>query len=370
MSTASPHIVVVGAGIIGTAIAWTLADRGARVTLIDQGAVGGQTTLASWAWTNATAGNPKPYFDLRTRSMAAWDQLATRLPGLPYQRSGTIYADTERFDIEAFVSEHAGWGYDVRLISPEQARQYEPAIGQRDGPLALSESEGAVEATEAAVFFADAARKAGAQVITGLTVDALRVEADRVVGVVMEDQPIEADEVVVAAGAATPRIVGPLGVHLPLETPPGLLVNTIPLPRLMTRNLLLPGLHVRQRPNGALVAGESFGGDAVGDMAEDTAQALMRAIREIIPGAENAELDRYTIGYRPMPADEFPAIGRPGPAQGGVKGLMIAVMHSGVTLAPIVGRFIADEILDGRRDPLLAPYGVDRFAEPASPASA
>ena len=47
----------------------------------------------------------------------------------------------------------------------------------------------------------------------------------------------------------------------------------------------------------------------------------------------------------------------------GVGGLYIAVMHSGITLAPAVGLFTAREILYGERDPLLAPYGLSRFAQ-------
>jgi len=43
-------------------------------------------------------------------------------------------------------------------------------------------------------------------------------------------------------------------------------------------------------------------------------------------------------------------------------GLYVAVMHSGITLAPVVGLFAAEELLFGRRDPLLQPYGPDRFA--------
>jgi len=73
------------------------------------------------------------------------------------------------------------------------------------------------------------------------------------------------------------------------------------------------------------------------------------------------------VGLRPIPADGFPAVGR---AQG-IAGLYLAVMHSGITLAPAIGRFVADEIVTGRRDALLAPYGPERFSRIACfPASA
>lgn len=358
MTSSSPSIVVVGGGIIGATIAWQLTRRGAQVTLIEASGIGGKATAASWAWTNATAHNPKPYYDLRVASMAAWDQMLGEVPELPYVRSGTLYADNDRFDTETFITNHTGWGYDVRPLSLAQAQQYEPAVRDLEGPLALSDSEGAVDATGAAVVLATEARKAGAMVFTGIPIDAISVDGQgRVDGVVLNDAPIKADEVVVAAGTETPRIVEPLGVALPMESPRGVLATTKPLPRLIERNILLPGLHVRQKSDGALLAGASFGGETADLEPPEIAANLVARIRRSLAGAEEAELDHFSVGYRPTPADGFPVVGRP-PQIGGI---YIAVMHSGVTLAPIVARAVADEILDGRREPLLVPFGVERF---------
>ncbi len=82
----------------------------------------------------------------------------------------------------------------------------------------------------------------------------------------------------------------------------------------------------------------------------------MNGVRAMVAGAEGLELDFHSIGYRPTPADGFPAVGRPR----GREGLYVAVSHSGITLAPAIGLFAADEILNGQRDPLLAPYHPDR----------
>jgi len=361
---AEKSVIVVGAGIVGASIAYHLTRRGAQVTLIDSGAVGGEATACSWAWTNASFGNPKHYFDLRSRSIALWDELAAEIPDLPYRRTGTLYADNERFSVEAFVENHGGWGYDARLVTRDQARQYEPAVRMLEGPLAIAESEGQVEATAAAQVFATRARKAGAMVLTGLGINAVSVDGSgRVDGVLLDQAPIKADEVVVAAGTATPRIVEPLGVRVPLTTPPppGLLVTTRPLPRLIDRLVLLPDLHVRQLPDGALLAGTSFTGEASTEAPEAQAQALIGRIREMIAGAEETELSHFTIGHRPQPEDGLPIVGR----SAKIGGLYIAVMHSGVTLAPAIGRFAAEEIVEGRRDPLLAPFGPDRCQDRA-----
>lgn len=82
-------------------------------------------------------------------------------------------------------------------------------------------------------------------------------------------------------------------------------------------------------------------------------------MKAALRGADELEFDFHTVGYRPTPIDGFPIIGR----AEGTEGLYVAVMHSGITLAPAVGLFATREILDGERDPLLTPYGLGRFAQ-------
>lgn len=97
------------------------------------------------------------------------------------------------------------------------------------------------------------------------------------------------------------------------------------------------------------------GADPLG-RADELAGELHRKVQALVSGAERVELDFHTVGYRPTPADGFPAIGRPRSRDG----LYAAVTHSGITLAPVIGCFAAREIIDGQRDPLLAPYHLER----------
>jgi glycine/D-amino acid oxidase-like deaminating enzyme len=82
----------------------------------------------------------------------------------------------------------------------------------------------------------------------------------------------------------------------------------------------------------------------------------------MVAGAENLELDFFTAGERPTPADGFPVIGRPDNRSG----LYLAVTHSGVTLAPAIGVMTAAELLEGDRDSLLLPYHPERLLRPAA----
>ncbi|HEX9447115.1 MAG TPA: FAD-binding oxidoreductase, partial [Dongiaceae bacterium] len=76
------HVLIIGAGIIGASLAWHLQRRGARVTVLDAGTPGGIATRHSWAWINASWGNPESYFRLRHRSMQDWHALGQELPDL------------------------------------------------------------------------------------------------------------------------------------------------------------------------------------------------------------------------------------------------------------------------------------------------
>jgi glycine/D-amino acid oxidase-like deaminating enzyme len=114
---------------------------------------------------------------------------------------------------------------------------------------------------------------------------------------------------------------------------------------------------MRQASDTRIIAGSDFSGGDPGPDPEETARQLFAETKAMLKGAERLALDFHTVGYRPTPADGFPIVGRPK----GTSGLYVAVTHSGITLAPAIGLFAAEEILQGRRDPLLAPYAPDRF---------
>jgi glycine/D-amino acid oxidase-like deaminating enzyme len=136
-------------------------------------------------------------------------------------------------------------------------------------------------------------------------------------------------------------------------------VHSKPLPKIMNGLVMAPDIHVRQSPDGRLVAGSDYGGADPGADAAHAAAALFGILQGTIRAPAPIVFDRHTIGLRPIPVDGFPAIG-PVPGAGG---LYAAVTHSGVTLAPAIGLFLAQEVIENRRDPLLAPYGLERFCK-------
>ncbi|WP_192253485.1 NAD(P)/FAD-dependent oxidoreductase [Mesorhizobium silamurunense] len=357
MSSAK-QVIVIGAGIIGASIARHLTKAGARVTVVSTSGAGGVATPNSFAWINASWGNPETYFRLRIRAMAEWTRLAKDLPGLPLAWCGGLCWDLPSDRLEAYAAEHSSWGYGIERIGREQAARIEPNLAELPDFALYVAEEGVAEPVACVKALLADAEERGARIVVG-TIDTLTLSGAKVTGVVVSGETIAADEVVIAAGAGAPAIAAAAGIELPIETPSGLIVHSRPYRKLLNGLVLAEKLHMRQTAEGRIIAGSDFGGGDPGDNPDAAARELLATMQAMLRGADGLEYDFHTVGYRPTPIDGFPIVSR----ADGIGGLYIAVTHSGITLAPAVGLFAANEILDGERDALLAPYALSRFAQ-------
>ena len=178
------------------------------------------------------------------------------------------------------------------------------------------------------------------------------------------------DRLLVVNGVDAPTLVAPLGYAMPLVHSPGALLHTKPLP-IMTRMVYDgPGpLEWKQAADGTVVGLEAsvplpvHAGIRAHDMPFPPGIAQMHGARILsklavyMPGLAQAEVGSVTLGFRPMPKDGFPIVG----ALPGVPNVSVCVTHSGVTLAPMLGDFMAAELVAGREEPALAPYRPARF---------
>jgi glycine/D-amino acid oxidase-like deaminating enzyme len=178
------------------------------------------------------------------------------------------------------------------------------------------------------------------------------LRSGKAAGVRLEtSEVIEADAVVLAAGAATQALAAEAGVAAPVDDAPALLAWTEPVAPLLQGLVVGPGLELRQRADGRLLM--------AGDLQEDgpgaSAMALIDRVGRALRGGESLRLDGFAAGGRPIPADGLPLAGEAAP------GLWLAVTHSGATLAPALGAMLAAEIITAKRDPLLLPFDARRF---------
>ena len=186
---------------------------------------------------------------------------------------------------------------------------------------------------------------------------------------------IAVDRLVLATGADPSAIQTFAGFDLPQRSTPGVIVITQPMPPVLSHIVVAPGIHIHQRLDGRLVLGEQEGApeNAAHKLrltarptrfpnaatASQHAQRLITLAREYVTGLPEVNAEEVIIGWRPLPLDGHPVIG-PSPAD---PNAYVAVMHSGVSLAAIVGELVAEEILTGERAPVLTPFRADRGFE-------
>jgi len=358
-----PHVVVAGAGIIGSSIAYHLAARGAQVTVLEKARPAAGATSNSFAWLNATySKQPWHYHLIHRFSLDGWRELQRQWNGeLQVQWGGSLewHPDAESANqLRDQVRGHQRWGYAAELVSEEQFRGLEPDI--RPGPIAAAawcEHEGNVDPVHAVEVFLRKAQEQGAQVSYPAEITGLDVRGGRLRAVRSSAGEIACDLLVVSCGVDTPALAAMAGFQVPLVDSPGLLAHTKPQPRLIDRTVLAPGAHMKQNTDGTVVSGAGFGGSPTTDTSAEMGRRILDAAGRFLPALGRAELDRVTLGWRPMPADGYPIVGFPEDSPG----VYLAVMHSGMSLAPIIGRLAATEILDDVDVELLEPYRLSRF---------
>ena len=360
MGRGTPKIVVVGAGIIGASIAYNLARRGAAVTVIDGGHGVQVATARSFAWINAWSGASEAYARLRHHSMQEYRRLQNDLNGaLPLKWSGTLVWKPLQEDTERRARDQAAAGYDVRLVGPNEIASIEPDL-QNPPPLAAhAAGEGSVEPEQTMQLLLEAARDHGAQLIQPAKAERLVLEGGTVTGVMVAGEVIEADCVILAAGTGTQALAATADVNVPLEASPALLARFRSRAPLIRTIVINPDLEVRQISDRVIVGAADYIDDSVENGPDAVAGRMLAQIRKDFAASEHVQTDSVQVGWRPMPADGMPVVG----FAPGLGGLYLSIMHSGITLAPAIGRFAATEILDGIEVKMLDICRPERFQD-------
>jgi glycine/D-amino acid oxidase-like deaminating enzyme len=361
-------VAVIGLGIVGASATYAAAWSGARVLALDAGTAGGGTSGTSFAWLNSVRKEPDVYHRLNAAGMTAHRELSRELGGdAGYHDGGSLEwaeAEDEERELRERVHRLAGRGYPADWISRERAAALEPglAIADHVQEVAFYAADAWLDAPRLIGRLLAAAAARGAEVRERTTV-ALRARGDRVEVLAADSPAISAESVLVCVGPATQTFLESLGVTLPIGTVPGLLAVTSRPAQPLRRVVHAPGVHLRPDAGGGLLLGaEDLDAvaarvDSPGDLTAPAAQLLERAAR-VFPAARSLKIVDARVGVRPMPGDRHTIAGR---IPGFINGWMIAT-HSGVTLGPLLGRLMSDEIVRGKPSPALAPFRPDRFA--------
>ncbi|SDR15016.1 Glycine/D-amino acid oxidase [Rhizobiales bacterium GAS191] len=362
--------IVIGAGIVGSGVAYRLAEAGVEVTILEADRVGGGTSGISFAWTNSHGKEPRHYHDLNVAGMKAHAALAEEFPGQTwFHPSGSVAWRKTPQDREAMTRNFErlkSWGYAIEWIDRKRLAELEPDIDidrVGDAIITYCPQEGYVDPVVYADAMVKAAQKRGAKLKTGVKVVDVETRNGNVTGVKGEDgSRHEADIVVNCAGRWAARVAQEPGLKLPLAPTTGFIVFTPPVATSVKHLVHAPDIHFRPDGAGRLMVRTNAADDLVSlDMTPSPtmpqAVEIMRRAAEVIPALKTVKAEAARITARPIPQDGLSAVG-PTPR---VNGYYFVVTHSGVTLSPFLAKAVTDEIVHNKTRPELENFRPSRF---------
>lgn len=408
-------IVVVGAGIIGTAIAYELQKRGRRVVLLDRDTPGKGASfgnmasiavtefmpasrpavwrqipgwmldpegpvrvrpgylprLVPWFLRFLAASRPSKLRELEAQGAALCERALadteallaeTGLSGeLTEEGCLSLYTDAAEFKADR---DHIGilerFGFAHRILTGAEARELEPELSDRIGMAVLFPDNRSLRDPYRLVLkLAERFAALGGRIERGEVVGFTRGETIREV-VLKDGRRLAAEEVVIAAGAYSARLAKGLGEPIPLETERG-----------YHTQIMAPGIALRHSiiwPARAFMVTPTAGGIRVGgtvemaglDAAPDyrRSKITVKRAQEALPNLRCQDFTEW-MGHRPAFPDTVPVMS----ASARTRGLYYATGHGhlGVTYAATTARLMG-ELITGRRPALdLSPYRIDRF---------
>ena len=378
-------VVVVGAGIMGLAIAYHLARLGkgkARIVVVDEsylcgGASGRNGGGVRAQWSSET--NVR----LMQESIRLCREFAHDMKiNVWFRQGGYLFlARTEemRRSLEQSVHLQNDCGLDTRMFSPFEARRVVPEL-DTDGVLAASynESDGVVFPWPFVWGFAQAAIKLGAVVQPFTRVVGFHTKGSGIEGVSVEPaagapkshwqaaRTIRTRRVVNAAGAWSPGVARLLGVELPNKPHRHEICSTEPLKPWLKPLVadLSDGLYFSQSTRGEIVGGigqsrvaEGLNQDSSHAFLGLYAQSLVRAC----PVLAKVKVLRQWAGCYDLTPDANPIVGPVDEVEGFFQAS--GFMGHGFMMAPIVGKLLAAEISSGKPEPRFLPWAFRRFRE-------
>jgi len=371
---ARPSVAIIGAGVIGLSTAWRLAQRGATVTVFDQGTAGAGASHAA-AGMLAICAEAEPGEEalvaLGRASQASWPAFARELEAaadLPVdlRSEGTLLVALTADDqarLKHRLEFQQRLGLPVEWISGADARRREPHLAPGIAGAVLSPEDHQVDNRKLVAALRVAAERAGVTIREQCAVARIIISGERAAGVALGDgTQIHANATVLAAGAWSRRIEGlPADVRPPVRPVKGqtIALRMDPGASLINHVVWAPGAYLVPRRDGRLIVGatvEEKGFDAA--LTAGGVLSLLEAAWRAVPAVEELPIDDMWVGHRPGSRDDAPILGR-----GPVDGLVYATGHyrNGILLTPITADAIARLVFDGEVDPVIAPFGVERF---------
>ncbi|MEO5731010.1 MAG: glycine oxidase ThiO [Byssovorax sp.] len=380
MSPAMTEVLVIGGGVIGSAVALALAEKGRSVTVIERGSL--DPTGRGPDGSTAAAGIVGAQLEglhgdcalsrlcLQSRDRyASWIAAITERTGrdVELRPTGVTVLAYDLADVRALEAASA-WqalaGYRVEHLDAAGVRAIEPALSNVAAGGVRFPDDPRIDPPALVSALRLAASLAGVTFRTGATVARVVVRDGRASGVVLDDgTTISAAAVVIAAGSWS-ALIGETSLAGDAVQPARGQMIELHVDAPVLRGVVeAPDCYLSPRDDGRLLVGSTV--ELVGFREGVTAGAvrdLLAAALRLVPSLHDARVSRTWAGFRPKSHDDRPLIGSVG-----IEGLVIATGHfrNGVLLAPITGEIVAAMLTGGALPVDVAPFAPRRLLSSA-----
>jgi glycine/D-amino acid oxidase-like deaminating enzyme/ABC-type nitrate/sulfonate/bicarbonate transport system substrate-binding protein len=379
MTGGTYDVIVIGAGIVGCAVAYELSKSGCRVALLDKGDVGGAVTGGSLACIG-THMISREELPLLIRSRDRWRQLRDELDAdFEYSAGGQMRFVRAEADIEVakgWIDLERAHGLESELLDPAAVRERVPALR---GPILAatwSPRDATVNPFLSCRALVEAAARNGCKVMPGTAVTSIRVNAGRVTGVVAGSLELSGAWVVDAAGPWAAHVAAMAGCEVPIVPRKAQCLATVAVEPMIpcvigaceTAGGVEAGYtQIQQAAHGQILFNTVLGGGVRAHARpEDDLAVDRRFVRDsvamllfLFPGLEDVSLLRSWCAYEGVTPDDRFLIG-PVPE---CVGFLLAAGDGGTGFnrAPVIAEMIA-AVVRGAPSPLpMEPYAPDRF---------
>lgn len=373
--SAAPRIAIIGGGVIGLGLAWQLSVAGARVDLFEAGRLARAASHAAAGMLATAAESPELDDELLAfcqASQAQWPAFGRAIEAasgirLDLRHDGILSVALDERDAAALraqaerLSRH---GIAVERLDAAALQTYQPGLSAAACAGVLFPGDGKVDNRRLGDALIELALKGGARLHADCPVTRLMPRGGRIGGVETPTGRVDADIVVIAAGAWSGRLLEPLGIDLPLRPLKGQMLALAPPSRpgagALHRVTWGPGIYLVPRTDGAVMLGAS-----VEEAGFDTGlePGVLRGLREaaetLVPALASRAVAESWAGLRPTTPDLKPLLG---PA--GLPGVILATGHhrNGILLLPATLKALVPLIMDGAVTAPLRAFAADRFA--------
>jgi sarcosine oxidase subunit beta len=356
-------VLIIGSGIIGSAIAYFLSKEKINVGVIEKGNIGEETSSACDGLVFLQSKKPGISLKLALESVHILQQLQDEFErDIEYEQNGglvIINSEIEKKALQQKVKEHQAIGLDIQLLDAKETLKIEPFLSKEILGSTYCRSDGSINPIALTLAFAETAIKSGINFYQSTEIEDFIYENN--------------------TGIYSNKILSKINIQLPIKPRRGQIIVSEPIAPLLNHAILSGrylatklypeilqdltnplnkmgiGLVIEQAKSGNLLIGSTR--EFVGENKEVTFQGIKYILEHatsIIPSLKDINVIRTFSGLRPYTIDGLPIISKLTPYDN----LIIAAGHEGdgITLSAITGKLVKQMVLEKKLD-----YNIDKL---------